>query len=398
MSNLRLQGNPSGTGTLTIASPNTNSDFTLNLPASGGTFVVDGASQSPTFNAVTATSVATTTLAVAGNNISSVNSLGFRNRIINGDMRIDQRNGGAAVTVNNGFVWSVDRWGGEDGSDGAFTLQQSTTVPSTGGFVNSLQATVTTADTVPAAGQYAVLTQFIEGFNIADFGWGTSSAVPVTISCWVRASVAGTYSCTLYNNGASRINPQPLVINAANTWEYKTITFAGDTSGTWLTNNGRGIVFNIYLLLGTTGAAGWNSGTHFGVTGQANLLATVSNTFNITGVQLEAGSVATPFERRDYGRELELCQRYFVGAYTYNYTCGYDANYAVNRGGLAWSYQMRVTPSIIVASGSMFGHHADTPTAITINRNGVGLEYSGSALRVNVSTNCSVTFTLSAEL
>jgi hypothetical protein len=248
--------------------------------------------------------------------LSSVNGgpiAGTRNRIINGDMRIDQRNAGASVSVNNLAAYSVDRWTVEDGSDAILSAQQTTDVPTGQGFTNSLRVTVTTADASIGASQFDGITQIIEGFNCSDLGWGGAGATSVTASFWVKASVAGQYSCTVYNNGGSRSNPQSFTINSANTWEKKTITFEGDTAGTWLATNGRGIVFNVYLAMGSSflGSAGWNGSSIFGVTGQANAVSTVNNTFYLTGVQLEPGTVATPFERRSYGAELALCQRYY---------------------------------------------------------------------------------------
>jgi len=247
---------------------------------------------------------------------TAASGFGFKNRIINGDMRIDQRNNGAAVTVNNGGVYTLDRWLVEDGTvSGVLSAQQVTDAPA--GFVNSLRVTATTGSGAIGTGEYTVITQFIEGFNTNDFGFGTASASSVTASFWVKATTTGTYSCTLYNSGASRLNPQPFTINAANTWEYKTVTFAGDTTGTWLTNNGRGVVFNIYPTIGTAlqAAPGWNGSSKFGVTGSTNAFVSTNNTFFLTGVQLEKGSTATSFDYRPYGTEEALCQRYYSYVY-----------------------------------------------------------------------------------
>jgi hypothetical protein len=237
---------------------------------------------------------------------------GMRNRIINGDMRIDQRNAGASVTVNAAnSVYSVDRFFGfGTASAGVFTLQQSSVVPA--GFNNSIVATVTTAST-PSTGQSYTLLQHIEGFNIADFGFGTANAQTITLSFWVRSSLTGTFGGSLRNDGANRAYPFSYTISSANTWEQKTITIPGDTTGTWATNNSIGIRLAFSLgagadRLGTPGS--WTSNGFSGATGQTNLISTSGATFYITGVQLEAGSVATPFERRPYGTELALCQRY----------------------------------------------------------------------------------------
>jgi hypothetical protein len=261
-------------------------------------------------------------LDASGGNTATINSMtptadslqGFRNRIINGDMRIDQRNAGASVTVNSGAqTFSVDRWYGQGtGSAGVFTLQRSTTAPPN--FVNSVVATVTTIDSSLAATDYYLFSQRVEGFNSADLGWGTANAKSVTLSFWVRSSVTGTFGGSFSNGATNRSYPFTYTINSANTYEYKTITVAGDTSGTWLTDNGIGIFLYWGLGVGTTysGTAGAWSGSYFiSATGATNLMATNGATWYITGVQLEVGSVATPFERRDYGRELIMCQRYF---------------------------------------------------------------------------------------
>jgi len=254
---------------------------------------------------------------------AAASPFGLKNRIINGDMRIDQRNAGAALTVNNGALFTLDRWMIEDGTtNGVLSVQQVSDAPT--GYVNSLKVTASTGTGTIGAGEYSLITQHIEGFNMSDLAWGSASAVPVMVSFWVKATTTGTYSCTLYNSDANRINPQPFTINAANTWEYKTIAFTGETNGTWGTGNGRGIVFNIYTTIGTSyqSSAGWNSSSKFGVTGSTNAFVTTNNTFQITGVQLERGTSATPFERRMYGTELALCQRYFEKSYDYGTAIG----------------------------------------------------------------------------
>jgi hypothetical protein len=233
----------------------------------------------------------------------------FRNRIINGDMRIDQRNAGAAVTSANGYT--LDRWLLSDSSTGAVTVQQSSTAPT--GFVNSLVVTVTTSDAVSAT-EYVMLRHKIEGFNTADLMWGTANAKTITLSFWVRSSLTGTFGGVLANSGQSRIYPFTYTISAADTWEQKSLTIAGDTTGTWLTTNGVGLELIYGLGVGTdySGTAGSWSGTFaLSATGAVSVIGTLNATWYVTGVQLEVGSVATPFERRPYGTELALCQRYY---------------------------------------------------------------------------------------
>jgi hypothetical protein len=238
---------------------------------------------------------------------------GFKNRIINGSMQIDQRNAGAGVTVNaEAYIFTLDRWSAfGQATDGVYTIQRSTTAPV--GFVNSLLATVTTADASIGASQFYILRHGIEGLNVADLNWGTANASTVTLSFWVRSSLTGTFSGSLANASYNRAYPFTYTINSANTWEQKSITIAGDTTGTWATDNTAGI--NLYFDLGSgssnKGTAGaWTGTGLIGVTGSVNLIGTSGATLNITGVQLEKGSTATSFDYRPYGTELALCQRY----------------------------------------------------------------------------------------
>jgi hypothetical protein len=240
----------------------------------------------------------------------------MRNRIINGAMVIDQRNAGASVTSNTtAQIFPVDRWVARgESTDGVFTLQQnagSVTPPT--GFRNYLGATVTTADASIGATQRYEIYQRIEGFNTADLMWGTANAKTVTFSFWVRSSLTGTFGGAFINNDADRSYPFTYTISSADTWEQKSITIAGDTSGSWNTTNGIGIWVDFSLGAGSTrlGTAGaWASSFFAGATGQTNLIATNGATFYITGVQLEVGTQATSFEYRQYTTELQLCQRY----------------------------------------------------------------------------------------
>ena len=253
----------------------------------------------------------------AGGNTATINGMtptadslqGFRNRIINGDMRIDQRNAGASVTPANG-AYFVDRWNYGSTQASKFTAQQTTTAPA--GFTNSIKMTTAAAVTV-GAGDIFNIDQRIEGFNVADLGWGAAGAATVTLSFWVQSSLTGTFGGSLINSGFNRSYPFSYTISAANTWEQKTITIAGDTSGTWNTTNGIGIRVAFGLGVGTTysGTAGsWTGSGLLSATGATSVVGTSGATFYVTGVQLEAGSVATPFERRPFGTELALAQRY----------------------------------------------------------------------------------------
>jgi hypothetical protein len=233
------------------------------------------------------------------------NGLSFRNRIINGDMRIAQR-GTAAVTASNNYP--VDRFSVTNTTNAAFSAQQDSSAPE--GFTTSVKLTITTARS--SGGGNLQFRHSIEGFNIGDLDWGTANAKPITLSFWVRSSETGTFSGVLRNSTLSRAYPFTYSIVSANTWEFKTVTISGDTSGTWLTDNGTGIGLTHSLYTSNTQAAGaWFNGNATGATGSVQLADTLNATWQITGVQLEAGSVATPFERRPYGTELALCQRYY---------------------------------------------------------------------------------------
>jgi hypothetical protein len=289
-------------------------------------------------------------------------ALGMRNRIINGDMRIDQRNAGASVTPING-QYTLDRWRGLVGATSKFTLQQNqgSVVPPSG-FTNYLGVTSSSAYTVGADERFTIQ-QYIEGFNIADLGWGTASASTVTLSLWVRSSLTGTFGGSLQNSDGTRSYPFTYSITSSNTWEFKTITIEGDTAGTWLTNNGRGILLNLAFGVGSTfsGTAGAWSGSNFASsTGAVSVVGTNGATFYITGVQLEAGSVATPFERRPYGTEFDLCRRY----------CEVYSATQITEGGIPQGlasvdasnrpesmllyYPKRAAPTVTVSSGTVF--------------------------------------------
>jgi hypothetical protein len=226
-------------------------------------------------------------------------------------MQIDQRNAGAAVTVGAG-AYTLDRWFSYDLSDAVFTVQQVSDAPT--GFVNSAKVTITTADASIGAAQYNYFHQRIEGLNISDLAWGTASAASVTLSFWVRSSLTGTFGGALHNSAYNRSYPFTYAISSANTWEKKTVTIAGDTSGTWLTTNGIGVVVNFDLGTGTdnTGTAGaWVGAGNIGADSTVQLASTLNATWYITGVQLEKGSIATSFDVLDYGRSLMQCQRYY---------------------------------------------------------------------------------------
>jgi hypothetical protein len=255
--------------------------------------------------------------------LSSINGgpiSGARNRIINGDMRIDQRNAGAAVTSDAATnPYTVDRWRSlAISGSGQFSMQRSTVAPAT--FSNSLLCTSLAATSLGASDAFG-FRQAIEGLNCSDLGFGTANAQTATLSFWVRSSLTGTFGGAVANNSANRSYPFTFTINSANTFEYKTVAVPGDTTGTWGTDNTTGINIWFSLGMGSTrsGTAGaWAAADYRSATGATSVVGTNGATFYITGVQLEAGTVATPFERRSYGQELSLCQRYYeAGAFNF---------------------------------------------------------------------------------
>jgi len=230
----------------------------------------------------------------------------FLNRIINGAMVINQR---ATTLTDSGYA--TDRWAYSSSTSGKASVAQSSTAPT--GFNNSLLSTSSAATVIGSTDLY-IIDQKIEGFNTADLGWGTANAKTVTLSFWVRSSLTGTFSGVLGNSGPDRSYPFTYTISVANTFEYKTVTVAGDTTGTWGTTNGTGIRVIFSLGCGATrqATAGAWTGTSniFAATGETQLLATSGATLYLTGIQLEVGSTATSFDYRPYTTELSLCQRY----------------------------------------------------------------------------------------
>ena len=240
----------------------------------------------------------------------------LKNRIINGDMRIDQRNAGASVTPTTTAAanYTLDRWAAWFNVASKFSVQQnaaSVTPPT--GFINYLGITSLAATTVGAS-DYYFLSQQIEGLNTYDLDWGKATAKTVTLSFWVRSSLTGTFGGSLRNGSADRSYPFSYTISTANTWTQISVTITGDTSGTWLTTNGTGINVSFSLGMGTTystTAGAWAAGNYASATGATSVVGTNGATWYVTGVQLEQNTTATPFERRLYNQELAACQRYY---------------------------------------------------------------------------------------
>jgi len=281
-------------------------------------------------------------------------ALSNRNLIQNGAMRVDQRNAGAAKTIaTTANTYTLDRWNASGQvSDGVFTVQQVTESPA--GFTNSTKITVTTADASIGSTEVYLFSQFIEGNNVGHLGFGTADAETITLSFWVRSSLTGTFGGALNNSANDRNYPFTYSISVADTWEKKTVTITGDTSGTWLTDTNRGIGLRFQLGAGSSrvDVAGAWTGTSlvFGATGATNLISTLNANLYITGVQLEVGEVATPFEHESYGDTLAKCQRYYQrfnasGNFS-RYGNGYWSNSNDANVSISFPVPMRADPSI----------------------------------------------------
>jgi hypothetical protein len=282
--------------------------------------------------------------------VVSMASSFMRNRIINGDMRIAQR-GTSAISTDAGGAhnYFVDRWCSGNSQASKFTGQQSTVAPT--GFSNSLLITSTSSYTV-GSGEQFIVTQIIEGFNWYDLGWGTANAKTVTLSFWVRSSLTGTFGGCMQNDNGTRQYPFSYSIPTANTWTNISITIPGDTSGTWVGSSNAAstaVIFSMgagSTISGTAGA--WTSSYHISTTGATSVVGTNGATWYLTGVQLEVGSTATPFERRLYGQELALCQRYYEILYTI--LCAYGNGSNGVYASVPMKVSKRATPTGVVVS------------------------------------------------
>jgi hypothetical protein len=356
-----------GTGALVFANSPTLVTPALGTPASGVVTNLTGTASiniNGTVGATTPSTVAATTLSASGASTftnsapSAIGGLGFRNRIINGDMRIDQRNEGAAVTLNSGLQFIVDRWSAVTQTNSTGTMQRVADAPA--GFVNSLKYTVSTAE-APSAGNFNQFETKLEGLNVADFAFGTASAKTITLSFWVKSSLTGTFGLAIDNNpGSIRNYVSQYTINSANIWELKSIVIPGDTSGTWATSNAAGlrVLFDLGSGSSQEGTANaWSTSNFRRVSGNVTLINNTGATWNITGVQLEIGNAATEFERRPFGQELALCQRY----YEKSYNIGVAPATASARGAI-WTYLVSSASTEVYGTVSFKVPKRDDPT------------------------------------
>jgi len=240
-------------------------------------------------------------------------SPGFRNRIINGGMTIDQRNAGASVTPTDG-QYTLDRWRAYGSGASKYSVQQDAgAVTPPAGFSDYLGVTSLAATTVGSS-DYYIIRQVIEGYNIADLDFGKATAKTVTLSFWVRSSLTGTFGGSLENSAGTYSYPFSYTISSANTWEQKSVTITGQTAGVWNSTNASGFLLQFSLGVGSTyrgTANAWVNAERWSVTGETQVVATNGATWYLTGVQLEVGSTATSFDYRPYGTELNLCLRYY---------------------------------------------------------------------------------------
>jgi len=315
---------------------------------------------------------------------TAATGFGFKNRIINGAMVISQRNNSTSVTPNNSYT--LDRWLGVNSQTGKFTIQQNAgSVTPPAGFTNYLGCTSTSAYSI-ASGDYFNIQQYIEGFNVSDLAWGTASAATITMSFLVRSSLTGTFGGALRNDAGNRSYPFTYTISSANTWEQKSVIIAGDTSGTWLTTNGRGIAVSFGLGVGSTfsGTAGaWAAANYISATGATSVVGTNGATFYITGVQLEKGSTATAFDYRPYGTELALCQRYYakLGAYSGGGSyAAYSAGLVVGTTSavlyLKYPVTMRGTPTVNQSATAINDNTVQAVTAMSTVYGGTDSAYA----------------------
>jgi hypothetical protein len=351
MSKVALSGNVLGTGTVTLASPNTNSTVTLNLPSTAGTVLIQDGTNTTTVVNLTATG----TVNVGGGNISP--QTGFKNRIINGAMTIDQRNAGAAVTPSVAgptAQYIMDRFRLFYTAASKITIQQTTDAPP--GFTYSAKLTVASSyNPTVADDQYFFGTSF-EADNIGDFAFGTASAATATVSFWIKSSVTGTYSLSWVNSANNRSYVQTFTISSANTWEQKAITISGDTSGTWInTGNARHSFVQIMLGNGsnfdTSTVGSWQSANVRATSGSVEFVAQANgSTMFITGFQLEKGSTATPFEYRSIGTELALCQRYYEFSSLFQVFSGNVTSGEIYYNPVRFSVTKRAAPTVVAGA------------------------------------------------
>lgn len=311
---------------------------------------------------------------------------GFRNRIINGDMRIDQRNAGAALVPVVANTYTVDRLLYASSQAGKFNFQQNANANATVPGFPYYAGFVVAASFTPAAGDFFNTAQRVEGANIADFAWGTASAKAVTVSFWAQSSVTGQHSGSLINGAFTYSYPFTFSLPVANTWTYIQIQVPGPTAGTWTTTSALGlsVVANLGSGANFLGASGaWVAANLHGVTGSVKVVSAANaNTFFMTGLQLELGSVATPFEQRPIGTELSLSQRYYQ--VVSGQLAGYTTSGCANQYTAPFPVPMRASPTATLI-GSATNTNTTGATTVTVSASHWQHSSTGAALGVFTS-------------
>jgi len=358
----------------TVTASTTDGDVTIQGNGTGTVAIGDN-------TAITGTLSSTSTATLSGLAYPSDGGLWTgRNLIINSEMKVSQRGTSFAPLTND--IYSLDRWQYYTAGAGVITGSQATDTPN-GNFKNSLKADVTTADASVAAGDLSTFLQKIEGLDCSALGWGTAQAKSITVSFWVKSPKTGTHSIALRNSAQDRSYVAEYTIDSADTWEQQSITVAGDTSGTWLTTNGVGLQWNVLLMAGTTfttTAGSWGAGNYYGSGNQVNCLDSTSNDFYFTGVQLEVGSAATPFEHESYTETLQKCQRYYVEIHPkLNSTTvrGYSQSGISIMGRFQFATIMRAEPTCAVV-GTWSVSNCGQPSFSTFDVSGFTLSASAS--------------------
>jgi hypothetical protein len=298
---------------------------------------------------------------------------GSKNIIINGAMTIDQRNSGAALTPTSTYYHkTLDRWIANFSQASKLIVQQNAgSVTPPAGFKNYIGATQTGSTYTQTTNDAFSFNQYIEGNNIAHLDWGLSTAKNLILSFWVRSNVTGTYGAYIANSATNRIFVNSYTIDAANTWEKKSVSITGDTTGTWLTTNAVGMQFGLVFGAGSgrqTAPNAYNASADYAPTNQANILGTSGGYFYLTGVQLEVNDTATDFEVENYGTTLAKCQRYYFSlggdaAYERG-AVGYNFSTTLSRCSTHFPTTMRAAPSTSI-SGALYVAKAGSEVSVT---------------------------------
>ena len=336
------------------------------ITASGPSAVADGTIVNADINA---------SAAIDASKLTGISSQPFRNIVINGDMQISQRSTSVSSITTTDY-YTLDRFRIALGTLGTFTMSQSTDVPTGQGFSKSLKLDCTTADASPSAGDLMILQHIVEGQNLQYLKKGTADAVSLTASFWVKSTKTGTFILELNDTDNTRAISKSYTVNVSNTWEYKTLTFEGDTTGAFDNDNGGSLEINFWLGVGTNFSSGTLATTWGGrvsanqAVGQVNIADSTANDFLITGVQLEAGTSATDFEFLPIDVNLGRCQRYY-----YLHVIGNGQRVAT---GSAYSgsmidatiqfpVSMRADPSLVIGSGTNYFRCYGNATSDDVN-------------------------------